>query len=262
MFRAGFLAAAAGVVVSMGLAGVAQAGNTVHVYAAASLTDAMNTLAGQYEKSHPDVDIVPVYASSSTVARQIANGAPAQIYVSANEQWMDWLGRQNMTLTGRKDLLRNSLVLIAPKASSLDNMTPDAAHPLAEHLQPGERIAVGDPDHVPAGMYARQALQSEGQWDTLEPRLARASDVRAALALVERGETPLGIVYATDAKASSKVRQLGTFPADSHPAITYPMAELGTPDATTRAFYQWLQGEAAGRVLADYGFSPAGDDGR
>ena len=115
---------------------MAQAGNTVQVYAAASLTDAMNTLAGQYEKSHPDVDIVPVYASSSTVARQIANGAPAQIYVSANEQWMDWLGRQNMTLTGRKDLLRNSLVLIAPKASSLDNMTPDAAHPLAEHLQP------------------------------------------------------------------------------------------------------------------------------
>ncbi|MCX2522659.1 molybdate ABC transporter substrate-binding protein [Larsenimonas rhizosphaerae] len=262
MFRAGFLAVAAGLVAGMGLAGVAQAGNTVHVYAAASLTDAMNALVSQYEKSHPDVDVVPVYASSSTVARQIANGAPAQIYVSANEQWMDWLGQQDMTLTDRRDLLRNSLVLIAPQASTLDDVTPDAAHPLVDYLQPGERISVGDPDHVPAGIYARQALQTEGQWDTLKPRLARASDVRAALALVERGETPLGIVYATDAMASSRVRLLGTFPADSHPAITYPMAEIGTPDATTEAFYQWLQGDAAGQVLADYGFSPAGDDDR
>ncbi|MCM5705407.1 molybdate ABC transporter substrate-binding protein [Larsenimonas salina] len=251
------VAAHVALVASIGLSGLAHADSTVHVYAAASLTDAMNDLVETYEAAHPSVDIVPVYASSSTVARQIANGAPADIYFSANEQWMDWLGKQGVTLTERRDLLKNHLVVIAQKGSQIQSFTPDKDHRLDNYLGRNERVAVGDPDHVPAGIYAKQSLTSLDQWQALEPRLARASDVRAAMALVERGEAPLGIVYATDAKASDRVKTLGTFPDGSHPPITYPIAEIGSPDSTTEAFYQWLQGQDAAQVFADYGFGPA-----
>ncbi|TDX32792.1 molybdate transport system substrate-binding protein [Modicisalibacter xianhensis] len=233
------------------------AASSVHVYAAASLTDALDAAAARYEQSH-DVDIVPVYASSSTAARQVANGAPADLYVSANERWMDWLAEQGIPLQARTDLLLNRLVLIASPQTDIEPFSPGEGASLAERLEDGQRLSVGDPAHVPAGIYARQALKSLGEWNTLEPRLARADNVRAALALVERGETPLGIVYRTDAMASDKVRQLGQFPSDSHAPITYPAALIGkAPDEAAQAFLNWLKGDEAMAVFNSFGFLPA-----
>ncbi|WP_110665047.1 molybdate ABC transporter substrate-binding protein [Salinicola halophilus] len=232
----------------------------VQVYAAASLTDAMDSAIARYESDH-DVDVVPVYASSSTLARQIANGAPAAIYLSANEQWMDWLADQGVAMRERVDLLKNRLVLIAPQDSDLDAVALDGSQQLVALLGGDRRLSVGDTDHVPAGIYARQALESLDQWTTLAPRLANADNVRAALALVERHEAPLGIVYRTDATASEAVKTLGTFPEDTHDAITYPMAIVtDEPSAATEAFRAWLAGDTARSIFADYGFAPVAAD--
>ncbi|GAB2781807.1 molybdate ABC transporter substrate-binding protein [Halomonas shantousis] len=229
----------------------------VNVFAAASLTDALNAAIERYE-SHHDVDIVPVYASSSTAARQVANGAPADLYFSANEQWMDWLAQQGVELQARADVLQNRLALIAAPDNDVAAFTPGEDDAIAAHLAEGRRLSVGDPDHVPAGIYAKQALQSLGEWDALEPRLARADNVRAALALVERGEAPLGIVYQTDAKASDKVRQLGLFPRDSHAPITYPVALVNPPASDAASdFRDWLGSDEAMDVFVRFGFAPA-----
>lgn len=237
---------------------MASAAERINVQAAASLTDVMNTLIDRYEQQH-DVDLVPVYASSSTLARQISQGAPADVYLSANEKWMDWLEEQEEPLQARRDLLNNRLALITADGSGIEDFTPDAEHPLNQYLKDDDRIAVGDPDHVPAGIYARQAFERLGQWQALKPRLARASDVRGALALVERGETPLGVVYATDAMAGEHVRQLGLFPADSHDPITYPAALVGKdPSPQARAFLQWLRSDEAASTFRQYGFEVNG----
>lgn len=232
----------------------------VQVYAAASMTDAMNAAIQAYESDH-NVDIVPVYASSSTLARQIASGAPADVYVSANEQWMDWLEAQNAPVSERTDLLKNRLVLIAPKQSDIQDFTPGGDTKIASQLGDDQRLSVGETSHVPAGIYAKQALQSIGEWDTLETRLANGDNVRAAMALVERSEAPLGIVYETDAKASDQVKQIGIFPDDSHDPITYPLAVIDPePSDATEAFRQWLSGDDALAIFADYGFTSAEAD--
>ncbi len=251
---------AAFAVVTLLSCSAASAAERINVQAAASLTDVMNTLIERYEQQH-DVDIVPVYASSSTLARQISQGAPADVYLSANEKWMDWLEEQGEPLHARRDLLNNRLALITADGSGIKDFTPDAEHPLNQYLKDDDRIAVGDPDHVPAGIYARQAFERLGQWQALAPRLARASDVRGALALVERGETPLGVVYATDAMAGTHVHQLGLFPADSHDPITYPAALLGkTPSPQARAFMTWLESDEAASAFEQYGFEVNGSD--
>ncbi|MCK2042785.1 molybdate ABC transporter substrate-binding protein [Chromohalobacter sp. TMW 2.2308] len=233
----------------------ALAGERVKVFAAASLTDAVDALAEAYERDH-DVEIVPVYAASSTLARQIANGAPAEIYLSANEQWMDWLGSQEgVPLTQRHDVLNNRLALIAPRDSDLEDFTPDETASIAERLGEG-RLALGNPEHVPAGIYAKQALTSLGQWTSLAPRLARADNVRSALALVERGEAPLGIVYASDAQASDKVETLGLFPDASHEPIIYPMALIGdAPSDAAKSLADWLDGRQAAAIFQRFGFT-------
>ncbi|WP_456269577.1 molybdate ABC transporter substrate-binding protein [Kushneria sp. AK178] len=236
----------------------AGAAERIDVQAAASLTDVMNTLIEQYEQDH-DVDIVPVYAASSTLARQIRQGAPADVYLSANEKWMDWLEAQGESLHAHRDLLNNRLALITSEDSDIKDFMPDSEHPLAPYLEEGDRIAVGDPAHVPAGIYAQQAFERLGQWQALSPRLARASDVRGALALVERGETPLGVVYATDAMAGEHVHQLGLFPADSHDPITYPAALIGKePSPQAQAFLQWLESDEAAGAFRQYGFEVNG----
>lgn len=234
----------------------AQAQSRFSVFAAASLTDAMDAAIARYEQEH-DIDVVAVYASSSTLARQIANGAPADLYVSANEKWMNWLGEQGITLPARSDLFHNRLALIAPLSSTVDQFAPGEAQPLTALLEPGDRLSIGDPAHVPAGIYAKQALQNLGEWSALQSRLARADNVRAALALVERGETPLGIVYQTDALASDKVKRLGLFPSRSHPPITYPAAIVSSDasDAVT-AFRDWLETETAQSIFQRFGFTP------
>nr|WP_298413366.1 molybdate ABC transporter substrate-binding protein [uncultured Halomonas sp.] len=246
----------------LGVAFLAQADTakekpSVKIFAAASLTDALNEAIDRYESQH-DVDIVPVYASSSTAARQIASGAPAELFFSANVQWMNWLPDQGIELDSRINLLQNHLVLIAPKGRDLPAFTPGNDGKLISLLDGQERLSVGDPDHVPAGIYSRQALQSLGEWDALESRLARADNVRAALALVEREETPLGIVYRTDAKASDKVDQLGLFPDDSHAPIVYPLALVNLPASeSAQAFRQWLESDEALAIFADFGFAAA-----
>ena len=227
----------------------------ITVFAAASLTNAVTKAAKAYEEKSGD-RIQISFASSSTLARQIAAGAPSNIFISANQKWMDWLAEQELIATNtRHNVVANSLVLIAPKDSAMDPINLDTDTSLAALLADDERIAVGDPDHVPAGIYAKQALDHMGQWEALSPRLARADNVRAALALVEHGEAPLGIVYRTDAAIASDVKIIGTFPEDSHPPITYPIALV--KDAQTHAsekFLVWLLGDDAGKVFADYGF--------
>ncbi|RAH36459.1 molybdate ABC transporter substrate-binding protein [Halomonas sp. SL1] len=252
----------AGLALALGVAAVpaqAEPGTepTVRIFAAASLTDALDSAIARYEEGH-DVDVVPVYASSSTAARQVARGAPADLYFSANEQWMDWLGEQGIELAERADLLQNRLSLIAADDQP-ETFTPGQGTSLSTLLGDDERLSVGDPDHVPAGIYAKQALESLGEWDALAPRLARADNVRAALALVERGEAPLGIVYRTDAMASDRVHQLGLFPLDSHPAIRYPVALIDPPaDDAAEAFRAWLAGDEARAIFTRFGFEAAG----
>ncbi|WP_344703953.1 molybdate ABC transporter substrate-binding protein [Halomonas cibimaris] len=244
---------------ALGLAGAAQAG-TLHVAAAASMTDAMNEAIETYTAEHDDVDIVPVYASSSTLARQIASGSPAEVYVSANQKWMDWLEDEGVNVEQRVDLLQNRLALVAPANEAGGDFTPGESGKLAGLLDDGERLAVGDPDHVPAGIYARQAFEALGEWDALAPRLARASDVRSALALVERGETPAGVVYQTDARASDGVTTLGLFPLATHDAIVYPAAVIDAEDSDeASAFRAWLEGDEAVGIFEGYGFASALD---
>nr|WP_299242254.1 molybdate ABC transporter substrate-binding protein [uncultured Halomonas sp.] len=231
----------------------------VRIFAAASLTDALNKAIEQYESQH-DVDIVSVYTSSSTAARQIASGAPIDLFFSANAQWITWLEDQGIELGSRIDLLRNRLALIAPRGGEHPSFTPGNGEALSALLGDQERLSVGDPDHVPAGIYAKQALQSLEEWETLQLRLARADNVRAALALVERGETPLGIVYRTDAEASDKADQLGLFPDDSHEPILYPLVLVNLPASEpAQAFFQWLQSNEALTIFSEVGFLPTDD---
>lgn len=242
----------------------AHADERIHLLAAASLTNAVDEAVALYTAEN-DVDVATVYASSSTLARQIANGAPVDIYLSANTRWMDWLEDEGVVLSERSDLLNNRLVLIAPLDSPIEALVPGEGKALADALADGERMAVGDPDHVPAGLYTKEALESLGEWDALAPRLARADNVRSALALVERGEAPLGAVYRTDGMASDKVRELGAFPQDSHTPVTYPIALISesvdeSPSAEAQALREWLGGEQARAVFERHGFSPADAD--
>lgn len=230
----------------------ALAGGKVVVFAAASLTNALQDIGTAYEKRG---EIVNSFASSSTLARQIENGAPAQIFVSADTQWMDYLATRNLIEpASRKNLLGNELVLVAPAASPLTPRAIDSALDWPKLLG-GGRLALGDPDHVPAGIYAKDALQKLGAWSALEPHLARADDVRAALAFVERGETPLGIVYLTDARQDNNVKIVGVFPSDSHKPIVYPFVIVkgaDTPDV--RAYFNFLTGPDAIAIFKRYGF--------
>lgn len=236
----------------------AQAADKITVFAAASLTNAMQDIASQYQKEK-GVQVVSSFASSSTLARQIEQGAPADLFISADQQWMDYsIKKQQIVENTRYTLLGNDLVLIAAKASKIDNVDISDKTEWTQLLG-DSRLAVGDPDHVPAGIYAKEALQKLGAWATLEPKLARASDVRAAMALVEREEAPLGIVYGSDALASQKVKVVGVFPASSHKPVEYPMAIVkGHENAEVTAFYDYLKTSAASAIFKHYGFTPRG----
>jgi molybdate transport system substrate-binding protein len=224
------------------------------VFAAASLTDAMNDVSAQWAKAgHQPLRLS--FASSSTLARQIEQGAPANVFASADEKWMNYLTEKGLIAPGsRKDLLSNDLVLVVP-ASNPVHVTIGPNFDLAGLLGPNGRLAVGDPAHVPVGIYAQQALTKLGLWDKIAPRLARTDDVRAGLLLVERGEAPAGIVYGTDAAVSKAVVVAGIFPASSHDPITYPFAVVksgDTPDA--HALLTFLAGPQAREVFVKRGF--------
>lgn len=230
----------------------AAAEERVLVFAAASLKNALDEVAAQ-----APVKSAVSYASSSALARQIVAGAPAEVFVSANVEWMDYVQKAKRLLPGtRVDLLGNRLVLVAPATSAVQ-VTPAPGFPLAKLLGADGRLAIGQPDHVPAGQYAKAALQSLGVWESVRNRLAPAENVRAALALVARGETPLGIVYATDAADEPEVRVVGAFPADSHPPIVYPAAlTTAAKGEAARRLLDFLGSPAAGRLFEKHGFAP------
>jgi molybdate transport system substrate-binding protein len=224
------------------------------VFAAASLTDAMKDISAQWAQAgHQPLRMS--FGSSSTLARQIEQGAPANLFASADEKWMDYLSQKNLIVADtRKDLLGNELVLVVP-ADKPQHVTIGPGFDMLGLLGPNGRLATGDPAHVPVGIYAEQALRKLGMWDAVSPRLARADDVRAALLLVERGEAPAGIVYATDAAVSKAVMIAGTFPADSHDPISYPFAVTksgDTPEA--RSLMTYLSGPQAREVFVKRGF--------
>jgi molybdate transport system substrate-binding protein len=232
-------------------AGPAQAQDRVLVFAAASLRNALDEAARDYPGPAPAIS----YAGSSSLAKQIERGAPASVFISADRNWMDYLERRGLLEPGtRHDLLGNRLVLIAPRVSTLKlEIVPGM--PLARALA-GGRLALGDPYHVPAGMYARAALESLGIWDAVRLQLAATENVRIALALVARGEAPLGIVYQTDARAEPGVRVVGRFPASLHPPIVYPIALLKGAVPAARSFEAYLRGAQARAIFGKHGFSP------
>ena len=229
-------------------------GQSVTLFAAASLTDALNEIVRAYG-SRGGIGIRTSYAASSALARQIENGAPADLFFSADEEWMDYLEKRSMIEKGsRVARLGNRLVLIGV-AGTPRKVEFRKGFDLAGLLA-GGRLATGDPASVPVGRYARQALTTLGAWSIAEPRLARADNVRVALSYVERGEAPIGIVYATDAAMSKGVQVLGEFPPDSHPAIRYPLAILAKRSTDpVKAFHAYLLDGDAAAVFRRHGFT-------
>ena len=227
------------------------------VFAAASLTDALRALGQDWTgRGNPAPRFS--FAASSALARQIEQGAGADLFLSADEPWMDYLQQRNLVVPAtRVSPIGNALVLVTPADRRLQ-VTLDRGTDLAALLGNG-RLATGDPAHVPVGRYAQAALEWMGQWGALAPRIARADNVRSALLLVERGEAPLGIVYATDAAASRGVAVAGTFPAGSHPPVTYPFAvtRRAEGDARARALHAFLAGPEALPTWQRLGFSSA-----
>ena len=233
----------------------ARAADQVTVMAAASLTDALQALGNAWAaKGH----LAPrfVFAASSALARQVEQGAPADLFASADEPWMDYLQQRDLILPdSRTSPLGNRLVLIAP-ANQPGDIALAPGVDLLGRLGAQGRLATGDPASVPVGKYAQAALATLGAWDAVAPRIARAESVRAALLLVERGEAPLGIVYATDAAASKGVRVLGTFPDDTYPPISYPFALTRRGDRPeAQELLAFLTGPDAASTYRSLGFS-------
>ena len=216
------------------------------VFAAASLKEPLDRIAA----AHGDVTIS--YGGSGTLARQVLAGAPADVVILAHPQWTS-----ELMLSGRAsigfDILTNDLVLIAPSGAGPTELTPDA---LQSRLGPEGRLAIGFTGSVPAGIYGREALQSLGLWETLRPRLAEVDSVRAALALVARGEAPLGITYATDARVSEAVEVAAVFPTDSHGRILYSALLMGAATPEARAFVDALRAPDGKAIFAEAGFTP------
>ncbi len=223
------------------------------VFAAASLKNALDGVNAAWKQESGKEAIIS-YAASSSLAKQIAQGAPADVFISADEDWMDYLAERKLIQPAtRFNVLANTLVLIAPKNSTLE-ATIAPSFPLASLLGHG-RLAVANVDSVPAGKYAKAALLKLGVWEAVKDKTAQAENVRAALALVSRGETPLGIVYGTDAHSDPKVKVLATFPEATHPPIIYPAAEtIAARSSDAAAFLAFLKSSAARSVFEAEGF--------
>ena len=223
------------------------------IFAAASLNLSLQEIIAEYRKSIPKAPKIRAsYAASSTLAQQIMRGAPADIYLSASTEWMDFLERRKAIAPNtRFNLLENSLVIVVPVKS---RQRKTDRLPLPGLLADG-RLAVADPDHVPAGIYAKGALRTLGLWKLLAPRLAATTNARAALALVERGETPVGIVYSSDAAFNKRVRRVYTFPANVHPKIEYAAAIVARRDRPgVKQFFDRLKSGPAKTRFRRWGF--------
>lgn len=225
--------------------------DNITVYAAASLTNVLDEINQQYQKKN-NINIKTSYAGSSTLAKQIEAGAPANLFISADEQWMNYLQNKKIIAgTDRVNLLGNRLVMISPKDQTYhfqmnQNFDPTTAFK--------GKWCTGNTESVPVGKYAKQALINLNWWTKLKPRLVETEDVRAALNFVVRGECPIGIVYATDAMITDKVSIVAEFPKNTYPAVIYPMGMI-KKDASTVKYYQYLQGDEAKAVFKKYGFS-------
>jgi molybdate transport system substrate-binding protein len=229
--------------------------DTLTVFAAASLKEALDAAVKPFEASSGH-HVVVSYAGSNVLARQIEAGAPAVIFISADTDWVDEVEKRGLTLPGtRRNLLTNDLVLIAPAASKTQ-VRVEPGFDLARALA-GGRLALANPEAVPAGRYAKAALTSLGVWNAVEAHIAPAENVRAALALVARREAPFGIVYRTDAMAEPGVRIVDVFPAASHPPITYPIVVLKGAPAGARALAEYLASRPADAVWLRFGFRTA-----
>ncbi len=229
------------------------AAEKILIYAAASTSHAISEITRQFNQSNHAVQAKVSFASSSTLAKQISAGAPADIYISANPKWMDFLQQQQLILPAtRRDLLSNTIVLIAPKGQGFE-LEMNQNFDLANKLQ--GKLCLGDPDHVPAGMYAKQAFQSLSSWQALRPQVVATKDVRAALTLVERGECAAGVVYATDARSSEKIERLGIFPQRSYSPVIYPAAAVKPANKAAEVFLSYLDSAQAQTIFNKYGFN-------
>jgi molybdate transport system substrate-binding protein len=227
---------------------------SVLVFAAASAAPAIRAASASFTEE-TGIAVSVSGAATSALAQQIIRGAPAEIFVSAHPRWINHLADRNMIDHARQTtLLGNDLVLVAPKTSDLTTLDPTSDSLLAALGNDG-RLAIGDPDHVPAGVYAKQALTTLGIWDSIAHRLAPAGDVVAALTFVARGETPLGIVYRTDVGLSDAVQIIGSFPPDSHDVVRYDIAPVrANPSDAATALLRHLTSEAARPVFERFGF--------
>ena len=224
------------------------------VFAAASLKESLDEQVKVFTAKSKDIQVRVSYAGSNALAKQIESGAPANLFISADEEWMDHVADKKLIVpASRRTLVSNDLVIIAPVATATP-MTIAPGFAIAAALA-GGRLAVANPDAVPAGKYAKAALTKLGVWTTVDTQLARAENVRAALAFVARAEAPLGIVYRTDALAEPKVSIVATFPADSHPAIVYPAAIVSSQStAEAKTFLDYLASSEALVVWKRFGF--------
>ena len=248
----GFLAAFAVLFVATASPSRAEDGSLL-VFAAASMKNALDDVDAAFT-AKTGIKIVASYAASSTLAKQIEQGAPADVFVSADTEWMDYVsGKKMIEETTRVNLLGNSIVLIAPRDSKIESVPIAPDFDLAGLAGDG-RITTGDVKSVPVGKYAKAALEKLGAWQAVEGKFAMSDNVRAALTLVARGEAALGIVYATDANIEPSVKIVGTFPADSHPAIVYPVAATAHVGSSANDYLVFLRSTASKAIFEKYGF--------
>ena len=236
------------------LASPVVAQETLIVFAAASMKNALDDVNAAFTKA-TGIKVTASYAASSALAKQLENGAPADVFVSADLKWMDYVAEKKaIKPETRVNLLGNRLVLIAGKDSKLSKVQIGDGFDIVRLAGDG-RIAVADTKAVPAGLYAKESLEKLGAWKAAEPKLAQAENVRATLSYVARGETPIGIVYETDAKVEPNVKIIGTFPEGSYPPVTYPVAATVNAKADTAKYLDFLRSGAAKAVFEKYGFT-------
>jgi molybdate transport system substrate-binding protein len=246
--------AAAALAVTFALPHATAQQNALTIFAAASLKNALDDANAAFTKQ-TGVKVVVSYAATSALVKQIEQGAPADVFLSADLRWMDYAAENKLIKADtRANLLGNKLALIAPKDSKLDTVTIGPGFDIARLAGDG-RIVIADVKAVPAGRYAKAALESLGAWAAAEKKLAQTENVRAALAYVSRGEAPVGIVYATDAKVDPGVKIVGTFPDGSHPPVTYPVAATANAKPEATRYLEFLRTPAAKSIFEAYGFS-------
>lgn len=238
----------------LGLSAATVRAEEVVVFAAASLTNALNEVGAAFA-AQTGHTMKPSYAASSALAKQVEQGAPAHVFASADLKWMDYMAEKKLVDPDtRFNLLGNTLVLVAPADSPTSKVEIDPKTDIAALVGTGH-VATGNPDSVPVGLYFKQAMQRSGQWEAVRPKIASTDSVRAALAFVERGEVPYGVVYATDAAVSKKVKVVGVFPDTMHDPIVYPFALVaGKESPAAKALLDYIRSPAAKGVFVKHGF--------